>query len=102
MKGSKATSSIQPQLRHPVGAGPPLPAFTAETTPKRRAWQDVWKMRLHLPIIILASLHPTAIADTAPKFDIARVCQSEGGSNEEQKTCADDELNEANNQRHPA
>jgi hypothetical protein len=34
---------------------------------------------------------PTPIADTAPKFDIARVCQSEGGSNEEQKRCADDE-----------
>src|ERR1700738_5513518 len=33
----------------------------------------------------------TAIADTAPKFDIARVCQSEGGSNVEQKRCADDE-----------
>jgi hypothetical protein len=48
-------------------------------------------MLIHLPIIILTSLHPTAIADTAPKFDIARVCQSEGGSNEEQKSCADDE-----------
>jgi hypothetical protein len=69
---------------------------------KARLAEDVWKMRIHLPIIILASLHPTAIADTAPKFDIARVCQSEGGSNEEQKRCADDELNEASNQRHPA
>jgi hypothetical protein len=48
-------------------------------------------MLVHLPIIILTSLHPTAIADTAPKFDIARACQSEGGSNEEQKRCADDE-----------
>ena len=48
-------------------------------------------MLIHLPIIILTSLHPTPIADTAPKFDIARVCQSEGGSNEEQKRCADDE-----------
>jgi len=26
-------------------------------------------MLIHLPIIILTSLHPTAIADTAPKFD---------------------------------
>ena len=48
-------------------------------------------MLVHLPIIILTSLHPTPIADTAPKFDIARVCQSEGGSNEEQKRCAADE-----------
>jgi hypothetical protein len=48
-------------------------------------------MLIHLPIIILTALHPTPIADTAPKFDIARVCQSEGGSNEEQKRCADDE-----------
>ena len=48
-------------------------------------------MLIHLPIIILTSLHPTPIADTAPKFDIARACQSEGGSNEEQKRCADDE-----------
>jgi hypothetical protein len=48
-------------------------------------------MLIHLPIIILTSLHPTPIADTAPIFDIARVCRSEGGSNEEQKRCADDE-----------
>src|SRR5260370_40167613 len=48
-------------------------------------------MLIHLPIIILTSLHPTLIADTAPKFDIARMCQSEGGSTEAQKRCADDE-----------
>ena len=48
-------------------------------------------MLIHLPIIILTSLHLTPIADTAPEFDIARVRQSEGGSNEEQKRCADDE-----------
>ena len=48
-------------------------------------------MLIHLPIIILTSLHPSPIADTAPKFDIARVCRSESGSNEEQKRCADDE-----------
>jgi hypothetical protein len=48
-------------------------------------------MPFHLPIIIPTSLHLTPIADTAPEFDIARVCQSEGGSNEEQKRCADDE-----------
>ena len=48
-------------------------------------------MLIHLPIIILTSLQPTPIADTAPKFDIARMCKSAGGSNEEQKRCADDE-----------
>ena len=48
-------------------------------------------MLLHLPIIILTSLHPTLIADVVPKFDIARHCQFEIGSNEDQKGCADDE-----------
>jgi hypothetical protein len=48
-------------------------------------------MLLHLPIIIIASLHPNPIADTMPIFDIARECKSEGGSNEEEKRCADDE-----------
>ena len=48
-------------------------------------------MLIHLPIIILTSLHPTLIADAVPKFDIARQCQSAGGSTEEQKRCADDE-----------
>src|SRR5258708_22699731 len=56
-------------------------------------------MLIPLPIIILTSLHPTPIADTAPKFDIARMCQSAGGSNEEQKRCADDEDASA---RHPS
>ena len=48
-------------------------------------------MLIHLPIIILTSLHPTLIADVVPKFDIARHCQFEIGSNEDQKGCADDE-----------
>ena len=48
-------------------------------------------MLIHLPIIILTSLHPTLIADAVPKFDIARHCQFEIGSNEDQKGCADDE-----------
>ncbi len=48
-------------------------------------------MLIHLPIIILTSLHPTLIADAVPKFDIARQCQFESGSNEDQKGCADDE-----------
>ena len=48
-------------------------------------------MLAHLPIIILTSLHPTPIADTMPKFDIARECQFEGGSKPEQERCAADE-----------
>src|SRR5580704_18310002 len=48
-------------------------------------------MLIHLPIIILTSLHPTLIADAVPKFDIKRQCQFEIGSNEDQKGCADAE-----------
>jgi hypothetical protein len=48
-------------------------------------------MLIHLPIIILTSLHPMAIADAVPKFDIARECQGEGGTNGMQKRCAADE-----------
>jgi hypothetical protein len=48
-------------------------------------------MLIHLPIIILTSLHPIPIADAVPKFDIARECQNEGGDNEIQKRCVDDE-----------
>jgi hypothetical protein len=48
-------------------------------------------MLIHLPIIILTSLHPIAMADAAPKFDIARECQAEGGTTEMQKRCLDDE-----------
>ena len=48
-------------------------------------------MLIQLPIIVLASLHTIPVADDVPKFDIARECQSEGGSKEEQKRCADEE-----------
>jgi hypothetical protein len=48
-------------------------------------------MLIHLPIIVLTSLHPIPIADAVPKFDIARECQNEGGGKEIQKRCADDE-----------
>jgi hypothetical protein len=49
------------------------------------------KMLAHLPIIILTSLHPTPVADTVPKFDIARECQFEGGTREMQDRCTGDE-----------
>jgi hypothetical protein len=54
------------------------------------------KMLIHLPIIILASLQPTAIADAVPKFDIARECKDEGGTEEMLKKCADDETQARN------
>jgi hypothetical protein len=48
-------------------------------------------MLVHLPIIILTSLHPTLIADAVPKFDIARECQFEIRSKVELTTCVTDE-----------
>jgi hypothetical protein len=33
---------------------------------------------IHLPVIILASLHPVAIADTVLQFDIVRECRGDG------------------------
>jgi hypothetical protein len=48
-------------------------------------------MLIHLPIVILVSLHPIAVADAVPKFDIARECWSEGGPPEVQQRCAADE-----------
>jgi hypothetical protein len=52
-------------------------------------------MLFHLPIMDLASLQPVPGADTVPKFDVSRVCQSEGGSNEEEKRCVADETKRA-------
>jgi hypothetical protein len=49
-------------------------------------------MLLHLPIIILTSLHPIATADAVPQFDIARECQSEGGTKETEQRCTKDEM----------
>ena len=48
-------------------------------------------MLLHLPIIVLTSLHLTPVADTVPKYDVARECQAESGSREDQQRCATDE-----------
>ena len=51
-------------------------------------------MLMQLPIIILASLHP--VSDAVPKFDIARECQFEVGSNGTQNSCAADEAQARN------
>jgi hypothetical protein len=48
-------------------------------------------MLMHLPIVILASFPLTTVADSAPKFDIARECQSEGGSKATLDHCVEDE-----------
>src|SRR6266481_122846 len=49
------------------------------------------KMLAHLPIVILASLHPTLVADAMPKLDIARECQFEDGIRPTQGRCVADE-----------
>jgi hypothetical protein len=53
-------------------------------------------MLIHLPIIILTSLHPIAVTDAVPQFNIARECQAEGGTNEMEKRCTDDETQARN------
>lgn len=47
---------------------------------------------IHLPIVILASLHPIAVANAVPQFDIARECRAEGDTTEMQQRCTDDEV----------
>ena len=50
-------------------------------------------MLAHLPIIIFASLPLTTVADGVPKFDIARECRAEGGSQASLEKCVADESN---------
>jgi hypothetical protein len=58
------------------------------------------EMLMHLPIVILASLPLTKVADNVPKFDIVRECQSEGGTKAVLEKCATDEA-EARDQLQP-
>jgi hypothetical protein len=51
-------------------------------------------MLLHLPIVILATLSPVAVSDSAPTLDITKECRFEGGSSETFNRCVHDE-NEA-------
>jgi len=53
-------------------------------------------MLVQLPIVILASLHPTPVADAMPKLDIARECQFEGGAGPTRERCAVDETQARN------
>jgi len=48
-------------------------------------------MLMHLPIVILATLPLTPVADNVPKFDMARECRSEGGAQAVLDRCAADE-----------
>ena len=49
-------------------------------------------MLIHLPIVILASLHPIAAANAVPQYDIARECRAEADTREMQQRCTDDEV----------
>jgi hypothetical protein len=48
-------------------------------------------MLAHLPIVILASFPLTTVADSVPKFDIAKECGAEGGTKAVLEQCAADE-----------
>jgi hypothetical protein len=48
-------------------------------------------MLLHLPIAILTTLSPIPVADTVPKFDVARECHFEGGETAVFDRCSRDE-----------
>jgi hypothetical protein len=53
-------------------------------------------MLIHLPIIILTSLHPITVSDAVPQFNIARECQDEGGTKEVEQRCTADEIQARN------
>ena len=48
-------------------------------------------MLIHLPIVILTSLHAIPVAGALPKFDIARECQFEGATKAGHDHCEMDE-----------
>ena len=48
-------------------------------------------MLFQLPMVILATLSPIAIADTVPKFDIAKECRFESESSKAFDRCSRDE-----------
>jgi hypothetical protein len=48
-------------------------------------------MLLHLPIAILATLSPIAVASSVPQFDVAGECRFEGGSTAIFERCLQDE-----------
>jgi hypothetical protein len=48
-------------------------------------------MLAHLPIVMLASFPLTTVAYNVPKFDIAKECRAEGGTQAVLDRCAADE-----------
>jgi hypothetical protein len=48
-------------------------------------------MLLHLPIVVLATLSPVTVSDTALTFDIVKECRYEGGSAANVEQCLRDE-----------
>jgi hypothetical protein len=48
-------------------------------------------MLLHVPVVILATLSPTAISDVVPKFDITKECRFESESSKAFDRCSHDE-----------
>ena len=49
------------------------------------------EMLVHLPIVVMATFAPIAVSDTVPRFDVAKECRFEGGSNVEYDRCSQDE-----------
>jgi hypothetical protein len=57
-------------------------------------------MLVHLPIVILTSLHPIPVADTVPKYDVTRECRAESnGAKPLQDRCEEDEKQALNKLR---
>ena len=48
-------------------------------------------MLAHLPIVVMVTFAPIAVTDTVPRFDVAKECRFEGGSNLEYDRCSQDE-----------
>jgi hypothetical protein len=55
------------------------------------SYREETKMLIHLPIVVMAAFAPTAVSDTVPRFDVAKECRFEGGSNTEYDRCSQDE-----------
>jgi len=48
-------------------------------------------MLLHLPVVVMTTFSPIQVADTVPKFDIAKECRFESESTISYQRCSQDE-----------
>jgi hypothetical protein len=48
-------------------------------------------MFVHLPVVVMATFAPVTVSDAVPRFDVAKECRFEGGSNSEYDRCSHDE-----------